>query len=58
MLAMETVQNLVDYHLTGGVVELDDPKFWLAGAVSMTAGWLAPLPYNYIRLRKYGKGCH
>ncbi|KAJ9218165.1 hypothetical protein DTO166G4_31 [Paecilomyces variotii] len=58
MLAMETVESIVDYNLTGGVVALDDPKFWLAAAVSMGAGWLAPLPYNYIRLRKYGVGCH
>lgn len=58
MLAMEAVESIVDYNLTGGVVTLGDPKFWLAGAVSMAAGWLAPLPYNYIRLRKYGIGCH
>lgn len=58
MLAMEMAENLVDYHLTGGVVDVGDPKFWMAAAVSMTAGYLAPLPYNYLRLRKYGKACH
>lgn len=58
MLGMETVQNLVDYHLTSGVVTLDDPKFWIAAAASAFAGFLAPLPYNYSRLKKYGKGCH
>ena len=58
MLAMEAAENLVDYHLTGGVVDVGDPKFWMAAAVSMTAGYLAPLPYNYLRLRKYGKACH
>ncbi|KAL3441525.1 hypothetical protein BJX65DRAFT_288384 [Aspergillus insuetus] len=58
MLAMEAAENLVDYHLTGGVVVLDDPKFWLAAAVSITAGFLTPLPYNYLRLKKYGKACH
>lgn len=58
MLAMETAENLVDYHLTGGVVDVDDPKFWMAAAVSMTAGYLAPFPYNYLRLRKYGNACH
>ena len=58
MLGMETVQNLVDYHLTGGVVRLDDAQFWTAAAISMLAGFLAPLPYNYIRLRKHGKACH
>ncbi|KEY78325.1 beta N acetylhexosaminidase NagA [Aspergillus fumigatus] len=55
MLAMETVQNLVDYHLTGGVVLLDDPRFWAAALVSMGAGFLAPMPYNYWRLVKHGK---
>ncbi|KAK2818467.1 hypothetical protein FQN49_007871 [Arthroderma sp. PD_2] len=58
MLGMETVQNLVDYHLTSGVVAFDDPSFWMAAAASAGAGFLAPLPYNYTRLRKYGKACH
>lgn len=58
MLGMETVQNLVDYHLTSGVVALGDPKFWMAAAASSLAGFLAPLPYNYSRLKKYGKSCH
>ncbi|CAN6623452.1 hypothetical protein TRVA0_009S01838 [Trichomonascus vanleenenianus] len=58
MLTMEAMENLVDYHLTGGVVTLDDPAFWVAAVLSMGAGYLAPLPYNYLRLRKYGKACH
>ena len=58
MLAMELAENAVDYHLTGGVVNLGDPNFWLAATLSIGAGYLAPLPYNYIRLRKYGKACH
>ncbi|RAQ50689.1 hypothetical protein AFGD_002725 [Aspergillus flavus] len=58
MVAMEAAENIVDYHLTGGVVALGDPKFWMAAAVSMTAGYLAPLPYNYHHLKKYGKACH
>ncbi|KAL1959850.1 hypothetical protein VTO42DRAFT_995 [Malbranchea cinnamomea] len=58
MLGMETVQNLVDYHLTGGCVALNDPSFWAAAAASAAAGFLAPLPYNYSRLKKYGKSCH
>lgn len=58
MLAMETAENLVDYHLTGGVVALDDPRFWMAAVVSVGAGFLAPLPYNYWRLRKFGQACH
>lgn len=58
MLAMEVAENVVDYHLTGGVVDFGNMQFWLAAAVSMGAGYLAPLPYNYLRLRKYGKACH
>ncbi|KAJ5852454.1 uncharacterized protein N7529_011839 [Penicillium soppii] len=58
MLAMELAENAVDYHLTGGIVSFGDPQFWLAAVVSMGAGYLAPLPYNYLRLRKYGKACH
>ncbi|KAJ8100158.1 hypothetical protein POJ06DRAFT_125329 [Lipomyces tetrasporus] len=58
MVAMEAVENLVDYHLTGGVVALDDPQFWIAAAISTGAGLVAPLPYNYARLRKHGVACH
>lgn len=58
MLAMETAENIVDYHLTGGVVDMGDPRFWMSAAASMAAGYLAPLPYNYMRLRKYAKACH
>ncbi|KAI0410936.1 hypothetical protein F5X98DRAFT_384581 [Xylaria grammica] len=58
MLTMEMAQNLVDYHLTGGSVAFDSPAFWAAAAISMGAGFLAPLPYNYLRLKKYGRACH
>jgi hypothetical protein len=58
MLGMEFAQNVVDLHLTGGQIALDSPAFWAAAVVSMGAGFLTPLPYNYIRLRRYGKACH
>lgn len=58
MLTMETVENLVDYHLTGGIVAAADPGFWMMAMLSMGAGYLVPLPYNYFRLKKYGKACH
>lgn len=58
MLTMELAENVVDYQLTGGVIQFDSPTFWLAAGVSMLAGWLTPLPYNYYRLRKYGRACH
>ncbi|CAG8169157.1 unnamed protein product [Penicillium olsonii] len=58
MVAMEMAENMVDYHLTGGQVNLEDPQFWMAAVLSIGAGFFAPLPYNYLRLRKYGKACH
>ncbi|KAL4748481.1 hypothetical protein BDW72DRAFT_154188 [Aspergillus terricola var. indicus] len=58
MAAMEAAENLVDYHLTGGVINLNDPAFWIAAGVSIGAGFLAPLPYNYWRLRAFGRSCH
>jgi hypothetical protein len=58
MITMEVAENAVDFHLTGGMVQLDSPAFWLAALCSIGAGFLAPLPYNYHRLRKYGKACH
>lgn len=58
MVAMEIEENAVDYHLTGGAVAFGDPKFWLATILSTGVGFLTPLPYNYVRLRKYGKDCH
>ncbi|KAI9362327.1 hypothetical protein BD770DRAFT_408130 [Pilaira anomala] len=58
MLVMELSENLVDWHLMGGQVVFDDPKFWMAAAVSTAAGFIVPLPYNYWRLRALGKSCH
>lgn len=58
MVTMEAAENAVDFHLTGGVVQFDSPVFWEAAVLSVAAGFLVPLPYNYMRLRKYGKACH
>jgi Domain of unknown function (DUF4396) len=58
MLAMESAENLVDYLLTGGNVELGSWQFWLAAGASIVAGFVTPLPYNYTRLRRYNKSCH
>lgn len=58
MVTMELAENMVDYHLTGGLVQLDSPGFWGAALLSISAGFIAPLPYNYARLRRYGKSCH
>jgi hypothetical protein len=58
MLAMEAAENGTDYMITGGVIDTGSAVFWGAIPVSMAAGFLAALPYNYHRLRKYGKSCH
>lgn len=58
MVAMEAAENGVDFHLTGGMVQFDSPAFWGAAIASVAAGFLVPLPYNYVRLRKFGKACH
>lgn len=58
MLVMELSENLVDWHLMGGQVVFDDPKFWMAAVVSTASGFIVPLPYNYWRLRALGKSCH
>jgi len=58
MLAMELAENVVDFHLTGGVIALQDARFWGAAVLSIAAGYLVPLPWNYYRLRRWGKACH
>ncbi|KAJ3178011.1 hypothetical protein HDU87_003788 [Geranomyces variabilis] len=58
MLVMEAAENVVDWHLTGGVVAFADPWFWAAGATAMGAGYVAALPWNYYRLKRFGKSCH
>lgn len=58
MLGMELVANFTDLTLTGGKVPVSGPFYWLALAISLLAGFLAPLPYNYYKLKKLGKACH
>ncbi|KAG0333919.1 hypothetical protein BG004_000639 [Podila humilis] len=59
MLTMEAVENAVDYHLMGwNNIDLTSPLFWQAIGLSAFAGWSAPLPFNYWRLKKLGKSCH
>lgn len=41
-----------------GMMNFHDPYFWLALGPSLLAGFLAPLPYNYYKLKKFGKSCH
>ena len=55
---MELTENLVTLGLVDRSMSLADPQFWAVTAVSMLAGFLAPLPYNYWRLKALGKACH
>ncbi|MCP5081267.1 MAG: DUF4396 domain-containing protein [Alphaproteobacteria bacterium] len=52
MVAMETAMNVVDVALTGGA-----RLTWWVVPIMLLAGFLAPLPYNYWRLKALGKGC-
>lgn len=58
MLAMEFTENTVTLGLADGMMGPADAGFWMMTATSMLAGFLAPLPYNYYRLKVYGKACH
>jgi hypothetical protein len=51
--------NLTDYFLTYNKdLTLANAYFWFAISISMIAGFITPLPYNYYKLAKYGKACH
>ncbi|MEL6477453.1 MAG: DUF4396 domain-containing protein [Pseudomonadota bacterium] len=52
MIAMEAAMNLTDYLLTGGAM-----LTWWVVPLMLLAGFLAPLPYNYWRLKALGKAC-
>jgi len=52
MISMELAMNLVDVTFAGGVL------VWWVIPFMLIAGFLTPLPYNYFRLKKYGKACH
>jgi hypothetical protein len=58
MLAMELAANVTDYLLTGGKVAMHQPFYWTALGISLIAGFLAPLPYNYRQFKLHGKTCH
>ena len=58
MLAMEFTDNLVTLGLVESSMSLGDPSFWAVTGLSMVAGFVAPLPYNYWRLKALGRACH
>ena len=53
MISMEAAMNIVDVVLTGGA-----KLTWWVIVPMLIAGFLTPWPYNYWRLKKYGKSCH
>ena len=53
MISMEVAMNITDYVLTGGAM-----LTWWVIPFMLLAGFITPLPYNYYRLKKYGKACH
>jgi hypothetical protein len=53
MIAMEAAMNITDVILTGGA----KLTLWVV-PIMLLAGFLAPLPYNYWRLKALGKACH
>ncbi|MGI9305557.1 MAG: DUF4396 domain-containing protein [Gammaproteobacteria bacterium] len=53
MISMEIAMNLTDYLLVGKAA-----LQWWSLAPSLLAGFLTPWPYNYWRLKKFGKACH
>ena len=58
MIAMELVMNATDFMITGGKAAFGNPFYWTALLVAMIAGFFAPLPYNYYKLKKYNQACH
>jgi hypothetical protein len=53
MVGMELAMNLVDVAVTGGAM-----LTLRVIPLMLIAGFLAPLPYNYWRLKTLGKACH
>jgi hypothetical protein len=53
MIAMEFAMNIVDFTLVGP----GNLTLWVI-PFAILAGFLTPLPYNYYRLKKWGKKCH
>ena len=53
MLGMEVAMNVTDVALTGGAL-----LTWWVVPLMLAAGFVAPLLYNYWRLKALGKACH
>jgi hypothetical protein len=53
MIIMEITMNILDWLLTGGAIIT-----WWVVPIMLVAGFIAPCPYNYWRLKKYDLACH
>jgi copper chaperone CopZ len=53
MIAMEASMNITDYLMTGGAI-----LTWWAIPIMLIVGFITPWPYNYWRLKKFGRACH
>ena len=58
MFVMELTENATNYALTGGTVSPSEGFYWIALIISLVAGFLVPLPYNYYRFKTYNQHCH
>lgn len=58
MVTMEIAMNLTDFMVTGGKASFNSPGYWAAFGLAAIAGFIAPLPYNYYKLKKYNVACH
>ena len=53
MISMEAAMNLVDYLVMGGA-----KLSFAIIPLMLFVGFITALPYNYWRLKKYGRACH
>lgn len=53
MISMEVAMNAADVALTGGAL-----LTWWVVPIMLLVGFVTPLPYNYWRLKAFGRACH
>jgi hypothetical protein len=58
MIAMESAENIVELSITGGDFAGNPKLAALALIPATVSGFVAAFPYNYYRLKKYGRSCH
>jgi copper chaperone CopZ len=58
MVTMEIAMNISDFLVTGGKAAFNTPQYWIAFGIASVVGFLAPLPYNYYKLKKFNRACH